>query len=109
MHVLMVAAENDALPGGKVGGIGDVIRELPAALSGLGCSVTVVTPAYGRLDDLPKTQRIAQLDLTFRGAHARAELFEAGAKNPLPQVRPLVFLPTLLMNGKWNEPRLIGA
>ncbi|MGD8419718.1 MAG: glycogen/starch synthase, partial [Gammaproteobacteria bacterium] len=32
-HVLMVAAENGALPGGKVGGIGDVLREVPAALA----------------------------------------------------------------------------
>jgi len=90
MHVLMVAAENDALPGGKVGGIGDVIRELPAALSGLGCSVTVITPAYGRLADLHEPQRLAQLDVTFRGAHTSVDLFEAGAKNPLPKVRHVV-------------------
>lgn len=90
MHVLMVAAENDALPGGKVGGIGDVIRELPAALSGLGCSVTVITPAYGRLADLHEPQRLARLDVTFRGAHTSVDLFEAGAKNPLPKVRHVV-------------------
>ena len=90
MHVLMVAAENDALPGGKVGGIGDVIRELPAALSELGCSVTVITPAYGRLEDLHAPQRLAQLDVTFRGAHTSVDLFEAGAKNPLPKVRHVV-------------------
>ena len=31
-HVLFIAAENGALPGGKVGGVGDVIRDLPRAL-----------------------------------------------------------------------------
>lgn len=28
-HILMIAAENGALPGGKVGGIGDVVRDVP--------------------------------------------------------------------------------
>ena len=28
MNILLVAAENDALPGGKVGGIGDVVRDI---------------------------------------------------------------------------------
>ncbi|HUU74164.1 MAG TPA: glycogen/starch synthase [Burkholderiales bacterium] len=90
MHVLMVAAENDALPGGKVGGIGDVIRELPAALAELGCSVTVISPAYGRLEDLAEPRRMTKLDVTFRGAHTSVDLFEVGAKNPVPKVRHLV-------------------
>lgn len=34
MEVLFVATENGAIEGGKVGGIGDVIRDLPAGLSG---------------------------------------------------------------------------
>ena len=29
LNILMVAAENDALPKGKVGGIGDVVRDVP--------------------------------------------------------------------------------
>ena len=33
MEVLFVAAENGAIEGGKVGGIGDVIRDLPPALT----------------------------------------------------------------------------
>ena len=32
-HILMIAAENGALPGGKVGGIGDVVRDVPVALA----------------------------------------------------------------------------
>ena len=46
-HILMVAAENGALPGGKVGGIGDVVREIPRALAARDCQVSVITPAYG--------------------------------------------------------------
>jgi starch synthase len=47
MHVLMVAAENDALPGAKVGGVADVVRDVPKALAEKGCSVDVVIPDYG--------------------------------------------------------------
>ena len=85
----MVAAENDALPGGKVGGIGDVLRDLPPALSALGCSVTVITPAYGRLDDLPGPRALARLDVSFRGDTTNVGLFEVNSENAVPQVRQL--------------------
>ena len=48
-HVYMVASENGALPGGKAGGVGDVLRELPRALSAFDVPVTVICPSYGRL------------------------------------------------------------
>lgn len=38
----MAAAENDALPRGKVGGIGDVVRDIPIALAEIGQEVDVV-------------------------------------------------------------------
>jgi starch synthase len=47
--ILMVAAENDALPNAKVGGVGDVVRDLPKALAQQGCKVHVVIPSYGFL------------------------------------------------------------
>ena len=47
MHVLMVAAENDALPNAKVGGVADVIRDVPKALVAQGLTVDVVIPDYG--------------------------------------------------------------
>jgi starch synthase len=47
MHVLMVAAENDALPGAKVGGVADVVRDAPKALADQGVTVEVVIPDYG--------------------------------------------------------------
>lgn len=47
----MVASENGALPGGKAGGVGDVLRELPRALVANQVPVTVLCPAYGRLHE----------------------------------------------------------
>jgi starch synthase len=90
MHVLMVAAENDALPGGKVGGIGDVLRDLPPALAELDCTVSVITPAYGRLDDLSGAHRLARIDVSFRGESHHVELYEVSAGEANPRVRQLV-------------------
>ncbi|NUZ10112.1 glycogen/starch synthase [Pseudoalteromonas sp. McH1-7] len=49
MHVILVAAENDRLPNCKVGGVADVIRDIPYALAELGIKVSVVTPDYGQI------------------------------------------------------------
>ncbi|NQV24040.1 MAG: glycogen/starch synthase [Rhodopirellula sp.] len=52
LNILMVAAENDALNGGKVGGVGDVVRDVPYALADLpefSGVVSVVCPSYGFL------------------------------------------------------------
>ena len=52
MHIVMVASENGALPGGKVGGIGDVIRDLPGELAARGISAAVIDlPWLNRIDD----------------------------------------------------------
>jgi starch synthase len=74
-HILMVAAENGALPGGKVGGIGDVLRDVPAALVKSGCAVSVVTPAYGVFGRLPGAKRIKTLTVRFGGTPQALELF----------------------------------
>jgi len=74
-QVLMVAAENGALPGGKVGGIGDVLRDAPAALAQSGCAVSVVTPAYGVFGDLPGARRSMALKLRFGGVDQVVELY----------------------------------
>ncbi|UCD68704.1 MAG: glycogen/starch synthase [Betaproteobacteria bacterium] len=91
LHVLMVAAENDALPGGKVGGIGDVLRDLPLALTELGCRVTVVTPSYGRLADLRQLGHVAALEVAFRRANIPVEVVEVAGREHVPQVRHIVF------------------
>lgn len=48
-RILMVAAENGALKGAKVGGMADVIRDLPQALAGVGIQADVIMPSYGFL------------------------------------------------------------
>ncbi|KAF7764581.1 starch synthase [Pseudoalteromonas citrea] len=48
MRVLMVAAENDRLPQCKVGGVADVIRDIPYALAKHRVETLVVVPDYGQ-------------------------------------------------------------
>ena len=76
MNILMVAAENGALPGGKVGGIGDVIREMPTAMSRLGHRVHIVTPGYQRFSKLPAARRVAVVEVSFRSVSEYVELFQ---------------------------------
>ncbi len=73
--VLMVAAENDALPNAKVGGIGDVVRDLPKALAKEGCRVHVITPSYGALHELPNTRRVAHFPVFFGGEVEHVDLY----------------------------------
>jgi starch synthase len=75
-NVLMVAAENGALPGGKVGGIGDVVRDVPLALARRDCSVSIVTPGYGVFADLPGAEKVASLSVRFAGSEQSLQLFE---------------------------------
>ncbi len=74
--VLFLAAENGALPNGKVGGLGDVIRDLPIALAARGWQVGVMTPAYGVFADLPGAKKRTTLDVEFAGAEYEVDLFE---------------------------------
>lgn len=63
----MLAAENGALPGAKVGGMGDVLRDLPRALVRLGHRVTVLTPSYGFLARLPGVRTLGSVNASFAG------------------------------------------
>jgi len=91
MHILFVAAENDALPDGKVGGIGDVVRDLPPALVALGCRVTVVTPSHGYLHRSPGARKFAACPVLFRGALESADIFTiAPPEKPPPGVTQVV-------------------
>ncbi len=74
-HILMIAAENGALPGGKIGGIGDVVRDVPLALAKLGCTVSVLTPGYGKFAALPGAQLKQLLTINFGGKPQTVELF----------------------------------
>ena len=64
----MLAAENGGLPRGKVGGLGDVVRDLPKALAARGHRVTVMTPAYGMFARLPGAKRVGSVSVPFAGA-----------------------------------------
>jgi starch synthase len=75
-HVLMVAAENGALPGGKVGGIGDVVRDLPPALAQRDWQVSVITPAYGVFNRLDGAKLLLTLKFSFAGATQALELYQ---------------------------------
>ncbi len=86
MKILMVAAENDALPGGKVGGIGDVVRDIPAALAAAGHRVDVVTPGYGAFSRLPGAENVGAVEVIFCGHPHTVELFKVPGKTPQKNV-----------------------
>lgn len=89
-HVLIVAAENDALPGAKVGGIGDVVRDIPLALAEQGYRVSVVTPGYGVLGALPGARRLLRTQVTFGLGHHELTLFRVPGRQPTEQVAHFV-------------------
>ncbi len=78
-HICMLASENDVIPGGKVGGIGDVVRDIPKALAQQGAQVSVVIPAYGAFHLLPEASLVGAFTAGFRGRPERIELYEVFA------------------------------
>lgn len=77
LHILMAASENDALPGGKVGGVGDVVRDAPQALAALpefDGSVSVVVPSYGFLHETAY-RSLGSYSFAFGGGEETVELF----------------------------------
>jgi starch synthase len=81
MKILMAAAENDALPRGKVGGIGDVIRDIPIALANIGQEVNVVIPGYGSFSQLVGAQHITSLEVMFAGQLQCIDIFKISLAN----------------------------
>ncbi|MEJ2535201.1 MAG: glycogen/starch synthase, partial [Gammaproteobacteria bacterium] len=71
----IIAAENGAIPGGTVGGVGDVIHHLPPALAGQGWPSRVITPAYGRLHGVPGARPGRELVVQFAGERHRAQTY----------------------------------
>ena len=88
LHILMAASENDALPGGKVGGVGDVVRDAPQALAALPefeGSVSVVVPSYGFLHETAY-RSLGSYSFPFGGGEETVELlvvcgFTPGTRN----------------------------
>lgn len=75
-HICMLAAENDVIPGAKVGGIGDVVRDIPRALADKNTLVTVVIPAYGLFHKRADAKPAGAFTTTFRGSAHHIEMFE---------------------------------
>lgn len=73
--VAIIASENGALPGAKVGGIADVIKGLAEALASRGWHVIVVTPAYSSLHELPGFAKGADITTHFRGEAHTAQRY----------------------------------
>jgi len=88
-HICMLAAENDVIPGGKVGGIGDVVRDIPRALARAGATVSVIIPAYDAFHTLPGTSYCATAYVKFAGAIEAVELYQLFTERD-PGVRYLV-------------------
>jgi len=76
MKILMAAAENDALPRGKVGGIGDVVRDIPLALADIGQQVDVVMPGYGSFSRLKGAKQVCSLQVMFGGQPQKIDIFK---------------------------------
>lgn len=72
----MVAAENGALPGGKVGGMADVVAHLPPALVAAGFAVDVVIPAYGVYHRRQDAELRESVCVTFGGATQQLDLYQ---------------------------------
>ncbi len=71
----MVASENDALKNGKVGGIGDVIRDIPKFLSEQDICVDVITPGYQYHALANPSTLIDAVDVPFRQTNERVDLY----------------------------------
>ena len=75
-HICMLAAENDVIPGAKVGGIGDVVRDIPRALASENTRVSVIIPSYGAFHEMADTVSVGICTTLFRGQAQRIELYE---------------------------------
>ena len=71
----MVAAENGVLPGGKVGGMADVIAQMPPALSTQGHTLDVLIPSYGSYQSRPDAILQGSVFATFGGIEQRLDLY----------------------------------
>ncbi len=83
-NFLFVAAENDAIPKCKAGGMGDVVRDVPREISKRGDKAHVVVPSYSRLHQNGMLR--AQLNFRLRGINYNAELYEVIPKREYPNL-----------------------
>ena len=80
-RVLMIAAENDTLPGAKVGGVGDVIRDLPGALNTQNLIVDCVIPSYGFLDRLAGNELLGEVIVAHSQSIKHVKIYKQVQEN----------------------------
>ena len=68
-----------------MGGVADVLRDLPAAIARQGFDVSVVTPSYGTLHKLEGSEHQTTLEATFAGSVQRFDVYAIGS-GPVTQV-----------------------
>ena len=83
-NFLFVASENDGIPNCKVGGVGDVIRDVPRQISERGDQVQVVVPSYSRLH--LDGEMIAKLPLNLKGETSMAYLYKVKPKEEFSNI-----------------------
>ncbi len=88
-NFLFVAAENDAIPRCKAGGMGDVVRDVPRQIASMGDQVNVITPAYSRLHTSEAT-KVANVNFVFRGVPHNGEIYEVAGKKDIEGIRHFV-------------------
>ena len=74
MKICMLAAENGAIPGAKIGGLGDVIKDIPQALAELGHEVDIVMPGYQRFAAATGAAAQPPLEVHFRQERLEVEV-----------------------------------
>ena len=92
----MLAAENAALKDAKAGGMGDVVRDLPLALTAEGAVVDIIMPDYGRLIDQTKAKQVATIVVSFGGNNRRLSLFVSKH----PQLKSKIYF---IQNPLWKR------
>jgi len=85
---LFAAAENDAIPDCKAGGMGDVVRDVPRQISERGDKVHVVVPAYSRLHRGGSFKTSVNFEL--RGTTYHADLYEVQPKKEFQNIHHYV-------------------
>ena len=81
-----------------MGGVGDVVRELPPALTAYGWRPTVLTPSYGTLHELGGSRRTGTLPVRFR--HATHDVGVYRVRGLRPGVENVVLHHELLVPGE---------
>ncbi|MEM1257469.1 MAG: glycogen/starch synthase [Bacteroidota bacterium] len=87
-NFLFAAAENDAIPHCKAGGMGDVVRDVPRQISERGDKTHVVVPSYGRLHQNGTFKTTLKFGL--RGTDYTVELYEVAGKRKFDNIHHYV-------------------